>query len=121
MMTPSGLITNVPRQGQALFFDHDVEVAGDGAGGVTNQGVLDLVDGLGGLVPGFVGEVGVGRHAVDLNAQGLEGVVMVGQVTEFGGANKGEVGGVKEHHGPLTLQGGFGDLDKICRFGTRWP
>jgi hypothetical protein len=55
--------------GQALALAHDLEVAGDLAGGVAEHRVLDLADGVGRVVPGLVGEVGVGRHGVDLDAQ----------------------------------------------------
>jgi hypothetical protein len=66
--------------------------------------VLDLADGLGGVVPGLVGEVGVGGHGVHLDAHLLELGVVVGQVAQFGGADEGEVGRVEEHHGPLAFQ-----------------
>jgi hypothetical protein len=58
--------------GQAGFLDHHAEVAGECAGRVADHRVLDLADGLGRVVPGLVREVGVGRHAVDLDAQLLE-------------------------------------------------
>src|SRR5690606_25366022 len=74
--------------GQAGFLYHHAEVAGDGAGRVADQRVLDLADGLGGVVPGLVGEVGVGGHAVDFHAQLLELGVVVGQVAQLGRADE---------------------------------
>jgi hypothetical protein len=55
------------------------EGAGQGAGGVADHRELDLADGLGGVVPGLVGEVGVGGDDVDLGAGLLELGVVVGQ------------------------------------------
>ncbi|VXA78638.1 conserved hypothetical protein [Aeromonas salmonicida] len=89
---------------QASFFDHDAEVAGDGAGRVTNHRILDLLDGVGSVVPRLVSEVGVGGDRVDLDAQLLEFGVVVSQVTQLGRANEGEVSRVEEHHGPLAFQ-----------------
>src|SRR5690606_2228831 len=65
---------------QALAFAHVLEVVGDHARRVTEHRVLDLADRLGGVVPGLVREVGVGRDAVDLHAQLLELVVVLHQV-----------------------------------------
>ena len=100
--------------GQAGFLDHHAEVAGDGAGRVADHRVLDLADGLRGVVPGLVGEVGVGGHRVDLDAQLLELGVVVGQVAQLGRADEGEVGRVEEDHGPLALEVGVGDVDELA-------
>ena len=89
---------------QASFFDHHAEVASDGAGGVADHRVLDLLDGVRSVVPGLVGEVGVGGDGVDLDAQLLEFGVVVGQVAQFGRADEGEISRVEEHHGPLAFQ-----------------
>src|SRR5690606_22403929 len=78
--------------GQAGFFDQYVEVARDDVGRVTDQRVFDLADGVRSVVPGFVGEVGVGGHTVDFHAQFLELGVVVSKVTQFGRADEGEVG-----------------------------
>ena len=91
-------------KGKTLFFDHDVEVTCDRTGGITDHRVTDFVDRFRCIVPGLVGEMCIGRDAVDFNAQGFEGVVMIRQVTELGGADKGEVGRVKEHDGPFALE-----------------
>src|SRR3546814_4419624 len=76
--------------------------------------VLDLADRVGGLVPRLVREVGVGRHAVDLDAEALELGVVVGQVTELGGAYEGEVGRVEEHHRPLALEVLVGHVHELA-------
>ena len=59
-------------------------------------------------------EMGVGRDAVDLDAQLLELGVVVGEVFEFGRADEGEVGRIEEHHRPLALQIGVGDVDELA-------
>src|SRR5690606_39751131 len=58
--------------GQALTFTHHTEVVGDGAGLVAHHVVLDLADGVRAVVPGFVAEVGVGRHREHFYAQLLQ-------------------------------------------------
>src|SRR5690554_870228 len=82
---------------QASFFDHHIKVAGNQAGRITDHWVLDLANFGRAVVPRLVGEVGVGRNCIDLYTQLLELVVVVSQVTQLGGANKGEVGRVEEH------------------------
>src|SRR5690606_41396092 len=70
--------------GEAFFFDHHAEVAGDGAGGLTNHRELDLLDGLGRVVASPVGGVrirGVGIHVV---AHLLHLVVVDGQGAQTG-------------------------------------
>ncbi len=100
--------------GQAGFFDQHVEVARDDVGWVTDQRVLDLADGFRSVVPGFVGEVGVGGHTVDFHAQLLELGVVVSKVTQLGRADEGEVGRVEEHDRPLALQVGFAYLNEFA-------
>jgi hypothetical protein len=58
--------------------------------------------------------VGVGRYGVDLDAQRLEGRVVVGQVAQLGRADEGEVGRVEEHDGPLALEVVLGDGDELA-------
>ncbi|MNP11854.1 hypothetical protein D3C76_1040630 [compost metagenome] len=96
------------------FFDQHVEVARDHVSRVTDQRVLDLADGVRGVVPGFVGEVGVGRHAVDFYTQILELGVVVGQVAQLGRADEGEVGRVEEYDGPFALEVGFRHFDELA-------
>ena len=55
-------------------------------------------------MPGFVREVGVGGHAVDVDAHFLEFSVVVGQVAEFRWAHKGECRWEEHKHGPLALE-----------------
>ena len=66
---------------QTCFFDQHIKVAADCMGWVADQGVLDFLDRLGGVEPGFVGEVGVGRNPVDFYAQLFKLGVMIGQIT----------------------------------------
>jgi hypothetical protein len=61
------------------------------------------------VVPGLVREVRIGRHAVDFNAELLEIGVAIGQVTQFGRANKREVGRIENENRPLALQAFFSD------------
>jgi hypothetical protein len=53
-------------------------------------------------------------HGVDLDAQLLELGVVVGEVAELGRADEGEVGRVEEHHRPLALEVGLGDVDELA-------
>ena len=65
-------------------------------------------------MPGLVGEMGVGGHAVDLDAELLEGGVIVGEVFQLGGAHEGEVGGVEENNRPLAVQIGVADVNELA-------
>ena len=65
-------------------------------------------------MPRLVGEVGVGRDRVDLDAQALELGVAVSQVAQLGGADEGEVGRIEEHDGPLALEVGVAHLDELA-------
>jgi hypothetical protein len=50
----------------------------------------------------LIAEVGVGRDRVDLDAELLEGVVVVGEVLELGRTHEREVGGIEHEHAPLA-------------------
>jgi hypothetical protein len=43
-----------------------------------------------------MGELGVGRDAVDVAAEGLQRVLLLGDVGQFGRADEGEVGRIEE-------------------------
>src|SRR5471032_1763954 len=101
-------------QRQAFFFDHHFEIAGQRAGRVADQRVVDFLDRVRGVVPGFVREVGVGRHAVDVDAQFGEFRLEIGQVFQFGRADEGEVGWVEHQHGPLAFQGLVADVNEFA-------
>jgi hypothetical protein len=101
-------------QGQALFFDHDFEVARQRAGGVADQRVIDLLDGVRSVVPGLVREVRVGGDAEHFHAHVLERGVVGGQVFQLGGAHEGEVGRVEHQHRPLALEALVGDFDELA-------
>jgi hypothetical protein len=55
-------------------------------------------------VPRFVGEVGVGAYRVDFDSELLKGVIFIGHVAQFGGANESEVGRIEEKHRPLSAK-----------------
>src|SRR5690554_2368330 len=99
---------------QALAFTHNTEVVGDGASLVAYHVVLDLADGVGSIVPCFVGEVSVGRHGEHFNAQLLQLFVLVSYVAQLGRANEGEVSRVEEEDGPLAFNVCFGDFYKLA-------
>mgnify|MGYP003344144200 CR=1 FL=1 len=92
----------------------DLEVVADRVVLVAQHVIVDLADRGRAVVPRLVAEVGVGRHAVDLDAQLLELGVVVGEVAEFGRADEGEVGRVEEHHRPLALEVLVGHGDEFA-------
>ncbi len=83
-------------------------------GRVADQWVLNLADGVRGVVPRFVGKVGVGGNTVDLNAQFLELGIVVSKVTQLGRANERKVGWIEEHDRPFAFQVGFADRDELA-------
>ena len=95
--------------GKAVGGDQDLEALGQDVGGVSEHGVGHLGDALGLVVPGLVDKVGVAGHGVDLAALSLEGVVVLSQLLELGGAHKGEVRGIEEEQGPLAQDVSLGD------------
>ena len=64
-------------------------------------------------MPRFLGEVGIGRHRVNVYAQLLQFFVMVSHVAQFGRADEGEVSRIEEEDAPLTLQVLIGHIDKL--------
>ena len=100
--------------GQAGFFNHHAEVAADDSGRVADHRVVDLADGFRAVVPGFVGEVGVGGNGVDFHAQLGEFGVVVSQVAQFGRADEGEVSRVEEHYRPFAFQVGIAYVDEFA-------
>src|SRR5690606_41384945 len=101
-------------QGYTFFLDQRLKVACQYVGGVSNHGVVDLADGGRRIVPCFVREVGVGRNAVDFDAQLLELRVQVSQVFQFGGAHERKVGGVENKDRPLAGDRLVRDLDELA-------
>ena len=95
---PTGQLTrNFENMREAGFFYHHLKVSGDRSGRIAQHRVTDLADGVGRVVPRLVRKMRVGRYRIDFNAERLEGVVVVGEVAEFGRADEGEVGRVEEH------------------------
>src|SRR5690554_6267445 len=98
---------------QTRLFDQHFEVARDLQGRVSQHRELQLADSLGTVVPCLVGEVGVGGHTVNFDAHLLEFFVLVLQVAQLGGADKGEVGRIEEENVPLAFQVGVGNVDEL--------
>ena len=111
-------------QRQAFFFNHHAKVAGDGTGGVANHHVLHFLDGIRRIGPGFVGEVGVGRNGIHLDAQLLELCVFVGQVFQLSRADEREIGGVEHNQRPFAFEvfvaNGKKALARLIRLGVEW-
>jgi hypothetical protein len=95
-------------QCQAFFVNMHIKRTCQSVGGVTNQWKLGLAHGGGGLVPHFVGKVGVGGHDVDLSTGFLEFSVVVRCVFYFSGAVEGEGCGHENKNIPLALEGFVG-------------
>ena len=88
--------------GHACFFDEDTKVATQGKRRIANHRELHQTHGRAGFMPSHVCEVAIGGDRIDFNAKSLKGVVVKGQVLQFGRADKGEVCRVEEHDGPLA-------------------
>lgn len=65
-------------------------------------------------MPGFVGEMRVGRDSIDFHPQCLERVIVICEITQFGWTNDGEVGRVEKHDGPLAFQIGITNRNKFA-------
>ena len=88
--------------GQTIGLNQHLEVSGDTVGGVSQHGVIDLLDPIGRIVPCFVDKMGVCGHGVNLTADGPELLVLVRQVLQLCRANEGEVSGIEEKYAPLA-------------------
>ena len=71
-------------------------------GGVSQHGIVDLLDAIGCIVPCLVDKVGIGGYGVDLAADSPELLVLVRQIFQLGGTDKGKVGGIEEKYAPLA-------------------
>ena len=114
-------MTKVPRYARPSSSISTPKLRASVCGRIADQRILHLADGVGGVVPRLVGEMRVGRDAVDLHAELLEFRVVVGEVAELGRADEGEVGGVEHEHGPLALEVLVASPARTCRCGRRWP
>ncbi len=65
-------------------------------------------------MPRLVREVGVGGHREDLDAEALQLLVVIGEVTELRRADEGEVGRVEEEDRPLALDVLVGHVDECA-------
>jgi hypothetical protein len=77
-------------------------------GGVSQHGIVDLLDSLGCIVPCLVDEMGIGGHGINLAADGFKLFVLVRKVLQLRGTDKGKVGGIEEKHAPLAQDILFG-------------
>ncbi len=65
-------------------------------------------------MPGLVREMGIGRHTIHFDAHRLEGVVVVGQIAQFGRAHECEVGRIEHDDRPFAFQVGVRNVDKFA-------
>jgi hypothetical protein len=70
--------------------------------GVSQHGVIDLLDSLRGVMPGLVDEMGVSGNGIDFAADGSELLVLVCQILQFRRTHEGEIRGIEEKDTPLT-------------------
>ncbi|MNV86151.1 hypothetical protein D3C71_1801610 [compost metagenome] len=83
-------------------------------GRVTDHGVGDFSDSIGGIMPSLVGEVGVRGNGIHLNSKSLQGFVLILQVLQLRRANEGEVGGIEANYTPFSFEILFRDIDEIA-------
>ena len=69
-------------------------------GGVSQHGIVDLLDPVRGIVPCFVNKMGIGGHGVDFATDALKLLILVRQVLQLRGTHKGKVGGIEEKYAP---------------------
>ena len=91
-------------QCETFLFDQHAEVAADGVSRITQHHILDLLDGVRSVMPRLVREMGIGRHAVDFDAQLLQLWVHVREIAQLGRADEGEVRGIEKEDRPLALE-----------------
>jgi hypothetical protein len=101
-------------QCEARAFGHHTKAATDGASRVAGHRLSNLADGVGRVMPGFVGEMRVRRDSIDFHPQCLERVIVICEITQFSWTNEGEVGQVEKHDGPLAFQIGITDRKKFA-------
>jgi hypothetical protein len=91
-------------QRQSFLLDQYAEIAADEVSRIAKHGVLNFLDRLRRVMPRLVGEMRIGRHAVNLHAELLELWIEIRHVAQFGRTHEGEVGGIEEKHRPLAFQ-----------------
>ena len=111
---PSGSTTNVPRSARPSSSISTSKLRDSRPVGSPISAYLILPIASDVSCQALWREVGVGRHAVDLDAELLELGVAVGQVVELGRADEGEVGRIEEEDRPLALGGRLGDVDELA-------
>ena len=88
--------------GKTIGLDKYLKISGECVGRVCQHGVIDLLDPVGCIMPCIVNEMGVGGHGIDLAADGPELLILVRQIFQFGGTDKGKVRGIEEKYAPLA-------------------
>ncbi|MBF8270952.1 MAG: signal peptide protein [Magnetococcales bacterium] len=86
-----------------------VVVFGDVFGNVGDERILDIADAAvldRGVFPGQVGEVGVNGDADDFNVAAFELLEAVVEGNDLGGADKGEIEGIKKENDVLAFKAG---------------
>ena len=99
---PLGVDNEAAPLRHAVGFDVDLKILCQTMCGISQHGILDLLDALGGVMPRLMDKVGIAGNGVNFAADGLEFIVEVCQVLQLRGAHKGEVGGIEEKHAPLS-------------------
>ena len=105
LITPSGLMTKVPRSARPSSSMCTPNMRVSVWVGSPTSGNFALPTAGRGLVPHLVREVRVGGDDVDLGAELLELGVVVGRVFDFGRAVEGEGRRHEDQHRPLALEG----------------
>ena len=68
----------------------------------SQHGIVDLLDPLRSIMPCFVNEMSIGRHGIDLAADGTELLVLIRQILQLRGTYKGKVRGIEEKDTPFS-------------------
>src|SRR5690554_6129607 len=97
-----GVDDETAAQGHAFILDVNSEIPAQFACGIGQHGVLDPLNSIRRIMPGFVHKVAVRGNGIDLRTRLLELLVQVCQIAELRGADKGEVSGVEHEDRPLT-------------------
>jgi hypothetical protein len=99
-----------------LAFAQHTEIVADHMVLVTKHVEVDLADRWRTIMPCLVAEMRVCRYRIDFNAHGLQICILVGEIFQFGWADKRPVCWVEEKHGPFALNVGVRHFDKFARF-----
>src|SRR5690606_24384066 len=98
---------------QTFSFNQYLEVFRQSPGWITNQWILDFTNHVRGIMPSFMGEMGIGRHAIDFHAHFLEFSILISKIAQFSWTNKTEICTIEKHHRPFTFQISFRNFDEL--------